>query len=106
MATVTQSRARARDNAGIRARRVVDIQGPASYATGGDPFVAGQVWLGAIEFFPTMIALDAAGANPRTVAFNYTTNKLMWFITDTAAEVTNATDLSGYSFRVEVIGKG
>jgi acyl-CoA synthetase (AMP-forming)/AMP-acid ligase II len=106
MATITQTRARCRDNAGIRARRVVTIAGPASYATGGDPIAPRQLWLGMIEFFPSVIVLNAAGAAPRSVVYDYTNEKLRWFVTDTGAEVTATTDLSGYTFHVEVMGKG
>jgi hypothetical protein len=105
MATITQAYARSHDNAGIRARRVIDVQGPASYTTGGDPLEPGEVFLGEIEYFPSVIALES-GAAPRLVVYDHINHKLLWFVPNTAAEVSGSTDLSGYSFRVEVIGKG
>ena len=107
MATITQTRARCRDNAGIRARRVVTITGPASYVQpGGDPLTPEDVFLGMIEYFPPTVVLNASGAAPRLVIYDYTNNVLLWFVPNTGSEVANAVDLSAYSFHVEIIGKG
>ncbi len=105
MATIAQT-VRTRDAAGIRARRVLDITGPSSYATGGDPITAGILILGTIEHFPDCIAINAALDTVRLVHFNPTTSTLSWIVPNTGNEVADATDLSGYTFRVEVVGKG
>lgn len=103
MATISEP-VRTRDAAGIRAKRILLVTGPASYATGGDPCAPNALFLGALEFVPPIIAL-AAGAAPRLVVYDYTNEKFLWFVPNTGSEVANATDLSGYSFRIEVAGK-
>lgn len=103
MATITQP-VRTRDAAGIRRRCVIDIAGPSSYATGGDPITAGELFLGTIEHFPDCLAWN--GSAVRLVHFDPDNSKLVWYVPNTGAEVADTTDLSGYSFRVEVMGKG
>lgn len=75
--------------------------GPASYATGGDAFVPGDVKLGQIHF---LVANPASnGTDLRLVLYDYTNSKMKWF--DLAgAEIANATDLSAYSARFEAVG--
>jgi hypothetical protein len=104
MATITEP-VRTRDAAGIRARRVLQVAGPSSYATGGDPCTPNALFLGVGESIPSVTALDASGANPRLVVYDYVNEKFKWFVPNTGSEVANATDLSGYSFRIEVAGK-
>ena len=106
MATTNKATHRWGDSAGIRARRLVTITGPVSYSTGGDALAAVEVSLSEVEHFPDCVALNASNAAPRLVKYDRTNRKLMWFVPNTAAEVSGATDLSGYSFVVEVIGKG
>ncbi len=106
MATITEI-VRTRDAAGIRARRVLQVTGPASYTNpGGDPVAANALLLGVNEFVPPQIALDASDANPRLVVYDHTDEVFRWFVPNTGSEVANATDLSGYVFRIEVMGKG
>jgi hypothetical protein len=106
---------RTRDWAGLRNRRVFDVQGPGpssdgstGYVTGGDPVAANVLFLGLAESVPSAIALDTAGAgaNPRLVVFDHNNLVMKWFVPNTGNEVANATDLSGYRFRLEVAGKG
>ncbi len=104
MANITQP-VRCRDSAGIRTRRVVAITGPASYATGGFACTASELFLGLVEFFPSVVGLDANGVTPRLFVYDYVNEKIKAFVPNTGAEVGGGTDLSGYTFRVEAIGK-
>jgi hypothetical protein len=105
MPTISQTSVRMKSVMGIRFERILDYTGPASYATGGDSFAAGDVSLGIIESVDPGIALDANGANPRLLTWNPTTQKMQWFVPSSAAEVAAAVDLSGYTVRVQVFGK-
>jgi hypothetical protein len=96
---------RTRDNAGIRSRRILQITGPVSYSTGGFPLASGKLFLGVKEIVPSVIGVDALGANPRLFTYDYTNEKMLAFVPSTAAEVAAAVDLSGYVFRIEVAGK-
>lgn len=91
------------DVAGIRLRRVVQLTGDTSYPTGGYSLTPGDVKLGVIEHFPTVAITD--GTTIRIGVYNYTTQKLQFFVPNTNVEVANAVDLSTFSARVEVIGK-
>lgn len=105
MATITQTRSRCKDSAGIRSRRVLEITGPSSYVAGGDPVSASAVFLGKIEYFPPIAAVNAGGTTLRIAFYDYTNEKLVWFEPTTGVEVAAATDLSGYKQVIEVIGK-
>ena len=86
--------------------------GPTSYATGGDTTRAGAgattdsyvFQLGTVANFPAGIALDANGANPRLVVWRRSTERVLWFVPSTGAEVANGTDLSGYTVELAVVG--
>lgn len=102
MPTLDKTVARDNDVAGIRRRVVNKYTGPASYATGGDPFTAGDVGLGVIEFISFANPVDATPAC-RLVRYDHTNFKVIWF--DLAgAEIANAVDLSTFSTRFEAIG--
>lgn len=103
MPTLDRTVARDKDTAGNRNRRIVQYNGPASYATGGDPFVAADVALGVIEFMPPVLITD--GTTFRVGIYNYTTQKLQFFVPNTNVEVAAAVNLSTFSARIEVIGK-
>lgn len=100
---ISRSVARDLDTAGIRLRRVVGLTGDAAYPTGGYSIIPGDLKLGVIEFFPVVVITD--GTSVRTGVYNYTTQKLQFFVPNTNVEVANATDLSTFSARAEVIGK-
>lgn len=102
MATIDRTTVQFQDATATRIRRIGTYTGPASYATGGDLLSAAELALGKIDIL-TMEALSNGSAVliPR---YNYTTGKLMVF--DMAgAEVTAATNLSGYSARFIADGK-
>lgn len=103
MATFTDT-VRTRDAAGIRARRVLDLAGPDSYTTGGDPITAGELRLGVIEHIPDFLAYN--GTAVRLVHYDPDNETLVWIVPNTGAEVANGTDLSDYVARIEPMGKG
>lgn len=103
--TITQP-FRTFDNAGIRSRRVFAIRGPVVYTAGGFTYTPQQAGLGRIEFFPNVVAVDGAGANPFFLVFNYnaTTPRVQVFVGTTGLEVAGGTDLSAYVWIAEIIG--
>lgn len=91
------------DVAGVRRRNVGEYTGPASYATGGDSFTPADVNLGEIEHASFEVATD--GTNVWLLVYDYTNEKVMWFVPSTDAEVAAVQDMSGVTARFEVIGK-
>lgn len=91
------------DEAGVRHRRVWLYTGPASYAAAGDPFVPNDVKLGEIEYFS---GLATNGTAVRLLVYDPTNEVVHWFIPNTGAEVAGAVDLSTFTGRIEVAGKG
>lgn len=86
-------------------RRYVDTYtGPASYVTGGDSFVAGDANLGRILKWGATLARNAGGTI-YLLWYDATNAKVLWFVPSTGAQVANATDLSGFTAVIEVIGK-
>lgn len=66
-----------------------DVTMSNSYTTGGEAIAPAQVGMQVIY----QAVCDDAKAN-NFVSYNYSTNKLMAFVSSTGAEVANATDLS------------
>lgn len=93
------------DNAGIRRRIIVKYTGPASYATGGDPYSAADngPGIGVLEFVPSFIASD--GTNAYLCWWDKANSTIMWFDPTTGLEVAALTDLSGFTVWVEAVGK-
>jgi hypothetical protein len=83
-------------------RRVFRWVGPASYPTGGEVVNLGNIFgIGTVN----LVLAEAAynGSAILLTRFNVATGKMQWF--DMAGvEVSNATDLSAYSFRAEALG--
>lgn len=90
------------DASGSFLRRVERWTGPSSYATGGETCSASTFGLGTLIKGPNGIAFD--GTNVRLVVWQPSTNKLLWFVPNTGAEVANGVDLSAYSLQFEVVG--
>lgn len=91
--------------------RIVKFTGPSTYTTGGDPLAVNGISV--IEgVMPLGGAIDVATTHAIVLRYNEATGKLQayWGDNPNAAaaaliEVTNATDLSGYTCRLLVIGK-
>jgi hypothetical protein len=90
------------DKSGAYERRILGYTGPSSYATGGDSLTPEQCQLGMIAAVLGLVIWN--GTNLYTGFWNSTTKKIIW-LSATATEVTNATDLSAFTGRIEVIGK-
>jgi hypothetical protein len=102
MATLSRDATKgAFDRSGSYSRRVYGYTGPASYATGGDTLTPEQCSLGMIAAVLGLTISDGT-----TVYWGYwdpTTEMILWY-SATATEVPNATDLSTFTGRIEVIG--
>lgn len=89
------------DRSNSYSRRVLGYTGPASYATGGDSLTPEECQLGMIA-----AVLGLLISNGTTILWgfwNSSTKKILWY-SATGTEVTNATALSAYTGRIEVIG--
>jgi hypothetical protein len=91
---------------GSRRTCTVDIDGPASYPTGGVAITAAQFGLKIIEAVETGVS-DNAG---HTIAPRFSIKgpskdaKLVWVVVGTGVEVANAVNLSARFTRIRVIG--
>lgn len=102
MATIDRTTVQFQDATATRIRRIGIYTGPTSYATGGDSLTTSELALGKLDVL--MMEALSNGSAVLIPRYNYTTSKLMVF--DTAgAEVTAATNLSGYSARFVADGK-
>lgn len=92
---------------GPERRQVATLTGPSAgdggYLTGGIPVDPAEVRMGKI--FAILGAVISDGSAIRVGWYNVATEKLMFFVPDTGAEVANATDLSTFSGRVEFVGQ-
>jgi hypothetical protein len=104
LGTIDLSQARPFDEAGIRRRVIITYTPPASYATGGDSILPGDIGnLGVIEEFPEQIATN--GTAIVCFIYNFTTQKLQAFQPSTNVEIAAAVNLSAYISRIEVMGR-
>lgn len=102
MATLSRDTTKgAFDRSHAYSRRVYGYTGPSSYATGGDSLTPEQCALG---FIAAVVGLTISNGSAIFWGFwNSSTKKILWY-SATGTEVTNATDLSAYTGRIEVIG--
>ena len=92
----------ARDRLNDRMVRQVKYTGPSSYAAGGDAFNTIQTGMG--EVYAVVGATISNGSAIRVGWFDYTNQKLLWFVPNTGSEATG--DLSAYSGMITIYGKG
>lgn len=102
MATLSRDATKgAFDRSGSYERRVYGYTGPSSYVTGGDSLTPEQCSLG---FIAAVLGLRIW--NGTTILWGIwdpTNKKILWY-SATGTEVTNATNLSAYTGRIEVVG--
>lgn len=83
--------------------------GPASYPNGasdGDPFTPAEVGLGVIDLLIFENPTDTSNPKDmRAVAYDYTTERVLWFTTSDGEQITNATNLSTFTCRFQAIGR-
>ena len=91
------------DKGATTERRVFKYTGPTSYATGGDSLVPEELALSKISAICNKTIGN--GTSVRIGWYDFTAKKILWFVPNTGAEVANGTDLSGYTARMEVIGR-
>jgi hypothetical protein len=107
---ITRTGFRDLDTAGIRLRRLIQIQLDNNYpntgvaATSGYPLAPGDCKLGVIEEIGDLLLWDG-GANVRIGVYDFTNQRVRVFIPNTGAEVAGGVDLSLFSTRFEVMGK-
>lgn len=102
MATLSFTVARPFDIAGTRRRTIGQISGPASYVTGGDSFLAGEVQIGTLEHVIFEVATD--GTNFRLLLYDHDNETVVWVVPDTGAQVAADVDLSSFNARFEAVG--
>lgn len=102
MPTISLTAARGRDIAGVRRRNIGLYTGPASYVTGGEAFVAGDVGLGRLEFVDFELAND--GTDWYGITYDYTNGTAIWVVLSSGNQVANGVDLSGFTARFEAVG--
>jgi hypothetical protein len=103
MATLSRDATKgAFDKSDNYSRRLYGYTGPASYATGGDSLTPEECSLGFIAAVVGLVISN--GVNIYWGYYNTTTQKILWY-SATATEIPNATDLSGFTGRFEVIGR-
>lgn len=103
MGTISRDAYAIFDKSAGKERRVFPYTGPTSYATGGDTLNPESISLKLIEALLGLTIMNAA----KTVLWGHwdRANKKIVWVSATATEVTNATDLSGYTGNFEAIGK-
>lgn len=78
--------------------------GPASYVTGGDPYVAGSdLPMGEIY---NVLGVISNGTNIRIAVWDYTNQKLMFWDPAAGTQAANGANLSGFTGTLLVTGKG
>ena len=102
MATISLDVARPRDVSGVRRRTIGRYTGPASYVTGGDSFIPGEVGQGRLETVHFELATD--GSSWRGIMYDHATEKAFWVVLSSGNEVANAVDLSAFNARFEAVG--
>lgn len=95
----------ARDRMNDRMVMQLKYTGPASYATGGES-VAASNDLGMAEVYAVAGAVISDGSAIRIGFFDYTNQKLVWYVPNTGAQVANGVDLSTFSGYLTFFGKG
>lgn len=90
------------DRANATERRILSYTGPASYATGGDSLTPEAISLSKIGAVIGMTISN--GSAILFGSYDATNKKILWF-SATSTQVPNATDLSGYTGTIEVIGR-
>lgn len=89
------------DSSNAHIRKVGRMTGPASYATGGDPLTPGELGVGVVDLL--LCEPFDNGTAILLAVYQHSTSKLKFY--DMAgAEVTDATNLSAYAARFEMIG--
>ena len=104
MATIDKTVGPYHDKSGGHLRRIGGYTGPASYATGGDSFTAAEMSMGRIIKLNVAVAANAALSTFRLLHWDPATQKVVWVVPNTGAEVAATTDLSGFTTRFEAIG--
>jgi len=101
--TISETSYVARDRMNDRMLRQVKYTGPAAYVAGGESVNASND-LGMAEVYAVTGATIENGSAIRIGWFDYTNQKLKWYVPNTGAEASG--DLSAYSGYITFFGKG
>lgn len=93
-----------RYHAGNRKRRIVDIIGDNSYATGGEPISPSDVGLTNIDALIFSHAQRGGAVTTDEIAYDGVNGKVI-IVTRAGVEVANLSDQSTYVGRCEVVGQ-
>ena len=103
MGTISRDATRAFfDKSGNAERRTFQYTGPSSYATGGDSLTPESIAMSQIS---AILGLTISNGTTFYWGWWDATNKKILWVSATATEVPNATNLSGFTGRFEAIGK-
>ena len=103
--TLDFSQFRAEDGSNTKRRIQGVYSGPASYVAGGDPFVPADAKLGQIDVLSLQDGVLAGTTTLYTAVYDYTNQKVIWFVGTTGVEVANGVNLSTLTARFEAIGR-
>lgn len=103
--TVDFTQFRAEDGSNTKRRIQGIYTGPASYVTGGDPLVPADVKLGQIDVLAMQDGVLTGTSTLYTAVYDYTNQKLQWFVGTTGVEVANGVSLATLTARFEAIGR-
>src|SRR5438309_4382806 len=85
---------------------VLDVDGPASYVTGGQPITAQACGMSWIEYAQGMYSSDKLNdVNPVAFRGAVKSINLLWLVNSTGAEVAALVNLSGKFVKILVIGR-
>ncbi len=104
-ANVDFTKFRGEDGSNTKRRMQAIYTGPASYATGGDPFLPADIKLGQIDYLDLGTATDAPFTTAYTLVYDYVNQTIIWLVTTTGLQAAAATNLSGFTARFEAIGR-
>lgn len=104
-ATVDFTQFRAEDMSGTKRRTQGIYSGPASYVTGGDVLLPGDVKLGQIDILDFNPGSDIPPTTIYQLTYDYVNQKVLWFVETTGLQVANGTNLAALQARFEAIGR-
>src|SRR5262245_24646009 len=109
MANITRTTVEGDDVFGKRRVYFGVYTGPNPYLNGaddGDSFTPAEVNLGSIDLLVFENPTDTSNPKDmRAVAYDYTTQRVLWFTTSDGEQVANGTNLSTFSCRFVAIGR-
>jgi hypothetical protein len=98
--TATTAFKQPRDVASTHKLQFVVYTGPATYVAGGDSLLPADVGFSNIDYVEAGLAWN--GTAVRLVVYDYTNQKLIWYVPNTGSEASG--DLSAFTLRIVIFG--